>query len=110
MRGEVSVYVIRSKRMNAFKIGMSANPEERVKDIRTGCPDAQLMFVAGEDYESASFERYLHRELAALSIGGEWFAFPGAADFGIVERAMRAYEETFPYSEALEDLFTAAIS
>lgn len=107
---QVSVYIIRSKRMNAFKVGKSTNPVERVKDIRTGCPDAELMFVAGEDYESAGFERYLHRELAALSIGGEWFAFPGDADFSIVERAMSAYEETYLHSSAVEELFTVAAS
>jgi len=59
-----------------IKIGVSDNPEKRVKGVQTGCPgEVHLIrtFEAGRD--AYIHEGYFHKLYKEFSTGGEWFEF-----------------------------------
>ena len=59
-----------------IKIGVSDNPQKRLKGVQTGCPgDVHLIrtFEAGQD--RYIHERYFHQLYKEFSTGGEWFEF-----------------------------------
>jgi hypothetical protein len=59
-----------------IKIGVSDNPEKRLKGVQTGCPgDVHLIrtFEAGQD--AYIHESYFHKLYQDFSTGGEWFEF-----------------------------------
>ncbi len=65
------VYFIQGQCGGAIKIGYSANPAKRLKELQTGYPDTLkiLLMIPG----SESTERTLHREFEASRLNGEWF-------------------------------------
>ena len=59
-----------------IKIGVSDNPEKRVKGVQTGCPgEVHLIrtFEAGQD--AYIHEGHFHKLYEEFSTGGEWFEF-----------------------------------
>lgn len=59
-----------------IKIGVSDNPNKRLKGVQTGCPgNVHLIrtFDAGQD--AYAHERYFHKLYEEFSTGGEWFEF-----------------------------------
>jgi hypothetical protein len=65
------VYFIQGLCGGAIKIGYSASPEKRLKQIQTGYPDtlAILLMIPGNE----NTERTLHRQLEGAKLKGEWF-------------------------------------
>ena len=58
------------------KIGVSDNPEKRLKGVQTGCPGHVHLirtFEAGQD--AYIHESYFHKLYQDFSTGGEWFEF-----------------------------------
>lgn len=70
------LYVIGNKSKDVCKIGISTNPDKRLKQLQTGCPYklSILAIVKGMDYES---ERNLHKRYSEYRINGEWFRIRG---------------------------------
>src|SRR5688572_17997526 len=64
----LKTYFIYSKSQSSIKIGKSMQPERRLSDLRTGCPDAVLCGFLEGDLEREFHERFKH-----LKIGREWF-------------------------------------
>jgi hypothetical protein len=62
------VYLMYSPRMDAYKIGFSEEPLDRLRHL--GLPDVELVdsFIG-----TPQLERYLHAEFEDCCIGGEWF-------------------------------------
>lgn len=75
------IYMIADKH-DYIKVGISKNPERRVKDLQTGHPDIlQLIFT--EEFNCTrkhllNIEKLIHKELKAKKYKkrGEWFYVP----------------------------------
>ena len=74
---ESMVYFFLHRKYNAVKIGYTSNVDERLSDIRTGCPvhsDIKLLFwFRGSREEETEF----HRRFRMYRMDGEWFALEG---------------------------------
>ena len=64
------VYVAKSKLRNVYKIGYTRNPRQRIQDLRTSSPGADLVKIYGG---SKFDEKYLHDLFNVLRVNGEWF-------------------------------------
>ena len=74
------VYAIRNKTTRRVKLGISQNPERRLKELQIG-NDCELELVAFRKAENRfKDEKALHRENAPLHVRGEWF--DGGISFG----------------------------
>ena len=67
------VYAIVDDRASAVKIGIAANPDERLRDLQVGC--AGRLRIVAVAAGGRPLERALHERLAAhrLRENGEWF-------------------------------------
>lgn len=77
----MQIYLIKAQDINLYKIGISKNARNRVKQLQTGCPyQLELMEV----YEPKKFpykiEKIMHRSMSIYkkdedltSLMGEWF-------------------------------------
>lgn len=66
------VYFIRNVRTRAVKIGWSADPERRRRDLQTVCEDELVLAVVLRG-APRSAEFALHSRLQAARLHGEWF-------------------------------------
>ena len=67
----VLVYFIVDEQRQVVKIGMSQNPENRLKELQTGNPHPlTLAAIVPGGYV---LERQLHERFAAHRLSGEWF-------------------------------------
>lgn len=74
---ETFVYVIASElEPNTVKIGLSRDPDKRVKQLQTGHAAPLKVFhqVAFPAQNTRLVEQILHRELNHKRIRGEWFS------------------------------------
>ena len=70
------VYVIWIQNTNKYKIGISTNIQQRLKDFKTGNPEnIKLVFFVESVKHYKSFEKHLHEVFKECRIGGEWFQF-----------------------------------
>jgi hypothetical protein len=73
---EQYLYVIAAHPEGPVKLGMSANPEKRLRQLQTGHAEPLSLFHV-EPIEAARcrlFERLLHRDIGCHRKQGEWFA------------------------------------
>lgn len=79
------VYLMRSEN-GRYKIGVSINPEERLKQLQKQYPMIKIDLV---DYHwnpnYLGWERELHDSFSEFALGREWFALPEWAVNGIKE-------------------------
>ncbi len=68
------VYVMKAGDLDLYKIGWSANPEKRLKQIRAGSPFTLQIVATLETDRSA--ELRIHSALRASRGFGEWFQLP----------------------------------
>ncbi|MEU4729618.1 GIY-YIG nuclease family protein [Streptomyces sp. NPDC023588] len=68
-------YAIRDTETQLVKIGMSKDPNRRLRDLATGTP-GQLEVIWSHEGGS-SLEALLHRHFADRHVRGEWFDFTG---------------------------------
>ena len=67
------VYAIRNKTTRRIKLGISQNPERRLKELQIG-NDCELELVAFRKAENRfKDEKALHRENAPYYVRGEWY-------------------------------------
>ena len=57
------------------KIGFSANPEKRLKNLQTG--NAALLSLAATMQGTVEHEKELHKRFEGYNINGEWFSYKG---------------------------------
>lgn len=67
------LYILWNKHFNLFKIGSTAAPKRRIRDIRAGVPfDLQILFL--KQYEDVySLELLVQQRWVENRIKGEWF-------------------------------------
>jgi hypothetical protein len=81
------IYFICDKR-NQVKIGFSADPWERLKQLQTGSTD-QLSLIAWVGGATRTTERVYHKCLQKWHVRGEWFNGKSAAIRNLVEAIKR---------------------
>ncbi len=72
-----SVYLMRSN--GAYKIGVSKNPQKRLRNLRIGNCCIELIYESQKIYNAYSVERELHRKFSSYYLGHEWFAIEDEA-------------------------------
>ena len=70
-----SIYFIGNREYQLVKIGFSTYPEDRMKQLQTGCPFELELF--GVIKGSVKEEKTLHRKYSKYRINGEWFKIDG---------------------------------
>jgi hypothetical protein len=69
------LYIIASNPAGPVKLGLSINPEKRVRQLQTGCSETLILYHA-EEVEPGRVkiaEKALHRLLSYKRVRGEWF-------------------------------------
>jgi Meiotically up-regulated gene 113 len=95
------VYAIGSAEQHLVKIGVSSDPQKRLKFIQTTCPfDVSILWTTEG---TSGLEDALHRHFAKRHIRGEWFEFPDGDAAGVIaaaaaEIARRAAEMPASYT------------
>jgi hypothetical protein len=89
------IYVIceKSEGSNPVKIGLSQDPEKRLKQLQTG-HSAPLVLFHKEEIENKnapSLERIIHRTLSQHRTSGEWFALTPQDAVAEVKHAIIRY-------------------
>ena len=71
------LYLIGTKD-NKQKIGISNDPEKRLKALQTGNPEPLFIHYTIElpDRKAFKVEKHLHREYSHYNIKNEWFELP----------------------------------
>ena len=74
------VYIIECKLH--YKIGLSDDPDRRLRELQTGCPfPLTIRYRLGFECrkEAAFVEKWLHQKLSGQRGIGEWFSYGGKA-------------------------------
>lgn len=74
------LYLIHDTVQNTLKIGISANPKNRFRNIQLATSNKLVMLYALKG--KAHLERELHNEFAEIRLASEWFKY----DERIIER------------------------
>jgi hypothetical protein len=72
------LYAIRNTGTGHLKIGLAINPQARCKSLQTGASHKLELVLEGEPLNPRAAEAYVHSELAAYRLNGEWFELDGA--------------------------------
>lgn len=86
------IYFIHDKQSGAVKIGYAADPQKRLAELQTGCPNGLELIrtLHGQRRE----EKEVHRRLKRFRHRGEWFAAnAGPLNAAIAEMRRLAAEE-----------------
>ena len=69
-----NIYIIGGEQ-KPYKIGFSANPQQRLKSLQTGFPTKLKLYYTKEISESKVkfIEKQIHRVIARKRTKGEWF-------------------------------------
>jgi hypothetical protein len=72
----MNVYLIWEEGTSYYKIGISRNPAQRLKEIQTGNA-SQVHLVAEIPVSNANYkEKEFHDKYKRYQVSGEWFSFP----------------------------------
>jgi len=70
------VYLIKSDESGYYKIGYSANPNNRIKQLQTGSADRLRIVHLYESVRARKVEKSLHYAFSHARINNEWFELP----------------------------------
>lgn len=68
------IYLIQAKNSNRFKIGIAADPANRLRQLQTGSP--QKLELKAVVIGNRNTEFSFHKKLWKYNCGGEWFEIP----------------------------------
>lgn len=69
------IYLITNQKGH-YKIGVSKNPDKRIKSMETGNPDDLVIFYRYKTKNAHKIERILHRLFESYKVKLEWFELP----------------------------------
>lgn len=72
--GDQFVYIVGPNRNGPLKVGISANPRDRVRELQVGNPEKLNLYWVYPCGAGAIYERIVHRILGARRLVGEWFS------------------------------------
>ena len=70
---EEFVYIMTATESKRVKIGVSKDPQSRLKQVQTGCPERVELSTAIPTLFARSIESGLHTVFADKRVSGEWF-------------------------------------
>lgn len=87
------IYFIGNKDKNICKIGVSIDPQKRLKEIQCYCPFDVEIFMVEEVSDDYFFEKLLHNKYSKYNTRGEWFELSPITEIlnGIVESDLYIY-------------------
>lgn len=59
-----------------IKVGISQDPEKRLKQLQTGCPFPLAIIKLFKHDDARYLEQELHKDLERYNTSGEWFMIP----------------------------------
>lgn len=68
------VYIMRCK--GFYKIGVSKDPERRVRELDKRPYKVELIFVSSATEYAYKVEKFIQEWLEYFKVGGEWYDFP----------------------------------
>ena len=80
------VYMLQVCSSDRYKIGVTNNIRNRLKNIQTGNPDAIKIIALLECPKPTHIESSLHEEFACYRIHGEWFEMSSDVSFKVYQR------------------------
>lgn len=94
-----SVYVMKSG--NAYKIGISENPEKRLKDLSIGNCTLDIIYASALIKNARAVELSLHRKFSDFAVGREWFVVDDekhllSCVLGVISELGNSSKDTFP--------------
>jgi hypothetical protein len=67
------IYLIKSLSDSHYKIGVSKNPNRRLKQLQTGNSSEIKLICEYQTMNAYKIEKVLHRRYTHFNIDGEWF-------------------------------------
>lgn len=67
------IYLIKSLNEGVYKIGVSKNPNKRLKALQTGNPSPVEILYLYETENAYKIEKSLHNRYSHFNTHGEWF-------------------------------------
>ena len=98
------IYLIQSLEEGYYKIGVSKNPQRRIKELQTGNSSPLKLVETYQSEYADKIERTLQRRYSHLNKEGEWF------DMSIQEEVMfvkncKAIEENLIFLKKNDNVF-----
>lgn len=89
------LYAIQDSNSGFIKLGYSANPEQRLRELQTGNSGALRMVYTAQIREDRArpVEQQLHRDLNYLRARGEWFKISENHARDMIDFAIIRYED-----------------
>lgn len=78
------IYLIKSNESDRYKIGISKNPKNRVKQLQTGNSEKLTLISSYESEYYKQIEVSLHNRFSHLKKEGEWFEFGIEQELGFL--------------------------
>lgn len=107
-----TIYVLRGKNTNFFKIGRTTQPViDRVRQLQTGCPFEIEIYQTFQTFWAAETEKMLHSYLSDFRVSGEWFdADPGIIDSVLGTPQLNIFDVTEDHNGLVISVGRVAIS
>jgi hypothetical protein len=89
------LYFVQCGEDGPIKIGITGNPDQRFRALRTACPyPLTVLYCRGGFIDAPGYEAKLHRRYARYRLNGEWF-LPSDVILGFIGQsaAMDAWED-----------------
>jgi hypothetical protein len=100
----VKIYLIKSIKYGCYKIGVSKNPDKRLKQLQTGNP-SELELLCVYDSEIAfKIEKVLHNTFNINKEHGEWFDLSIKDEFYFINECKKI-DETLKFLIKNENKF-----
>lgn len=88
------IYLIKSLNEGIYKIGVSKNPNKRLKEIQTGNPAPVEIVQLYETEMAYKVEKALHNRYSHFNTHGEWFELSIKEEMSFLETCA-SIEKTF---------------
>lgn len=86
------IYLIKSLNEGVYKIGVSKNPNKRLKEVQTGNPSPVEILHLYETENAYKVEKSLHNRYSHLNTHGEWFELSINEELSFMETCSKIEE------------------
>lgn len=94
MKPKKYLYLIQCNNSNFYKIGISENPEERLRTLQPSCPYPLILIYKKQFKAANKIERFLHKRYKSKRGMGEWFELP-AKEIKLIQKG-QVMKELWP--------------
>lgn len=94
---EQSIYIIGTSRDGPLKIGIAANPWNRLRELQTGSAVPLRLFWSYACWRPADREALIHRILGRYRLTGEWFEVPVEMAMAAIWIAAESYDGSYTH-------------